>query len=79
MWDNTQLGITYHQIKTPALGKSYIFLSHWPTVSLRSQSLKVIVKATDYLPQPDGKMHFPFPGPIKQDLVPYSSGTMMGA
>lgn len=24
-------------------------------------------------------MHFPFPGPIKQDLVPYSSGTMMGA
>lgn len=28
--------------------------------------------------QPKG-MHFPFPSPIKQDLVPYSSGTMMGA
>lgn len=33
----------------------YIFLSHWPTVSLRSQALQVIVNVIGHPPQPDGK------------------------
>lgn len=55
MWDNTSAG--HHRLpnETPALGMGCIFLSHWPTVSHRSQAVQVIVSGIGYPPQPDAE------------------------
>lgn len=68
MWDYTPAGRHILPNKNASFGDG--LLSHWLTVSLRSQALWVTVSAAGHPPQPDGKslLSLKTPLPLSQDM-----------